>query len=80
MSKMRIAITINDGLVKRIDSLVARKRFSSRSKAFQFAVQTQLQRLDRERLTRECAKLNRRGERMLADEASSADLEGWPAY
>ena len=78
MSKMRIAITIEDGLVKRIDSLVAQKRFSSRSRAFQFAIQAQLQRLDR--LTRECAKLDQRGERLLADEGSSPDLEGWPGY
>jgi metal-responsive CopG/Arc/MetJ family transcriptional regulator len=80
MSKMRITITIEDGLVKRIDSLVAQKRFSSRSRAFQFAVQAQLQRLDQDRLTRECAKLDQRGERLLADEGSSPDLEGWPGY
>ena len=78
MSNMRIAITIEDGLVKRIDSLVAQKRFSSRSRAFQFAIQAQLQRLDR--LTGECAKLDQRGERLLADEGSSPDLEGWPGY
>ena len=78
MSKMRIAVTIEDGLVKRIDSLVAQKRFSSRSRAFQFAIQAQLQRLDR--LTRECAKLDRKQERRVAEEGASRDLEGWPEY
>ena len=80
MRKTKVAITIDQALVERIDRLVARKRFSSRSNAVQLAVEAQLERLDRNRLARECAKLDRRQERLLAEEGASADLEGWPEY
>ncbi len=80
MSKMKVAITIDETLLERIDRLVAQRRFPSRSSAVQSAVQAQLDRLDQGRLARECAKLDRRKERLLADEGASRDLEGWPAY
>ncbi len=80
MSKMKIAITIDERLLERIDRLVAQKRFSSRSSAFQLAVQGQLERLDRTRLARESAKLDRSREQLLADEGASEDLQGWPEY
>jgi metal-responsive CopG/Arc/MetJ family transcriptional regulator len=80
MRKTKVAITVDETLVERIDRLVAQKRFSSRSSAFQQAVRAQLERLDRSRLARECAKLDRRRERLLAEESASQDLEGWPGY
>ena len=80
MSKTKVAITIDRTLVERVDRLVAQRRFSSRSNAFQLAVQAQLERLDRNRLARECAKLDRRREQILAEEGASRDLEGWPEY
>lgn len=80
MSKTKVAITIDETLVERIDRLVAERRFSSRSSAFQLAVEAQLERLDRNRLARECAKLDLGQERRLAEEGASRDLEGWPEY
>ncbi|MEO8348211.1 MAG: ribbon-helix-helix domain-containing protein [Acidobacteriota bacterium] len=80
MSKTKVAITIDEKLLERIDRLVAQRRFPSRSSAFQLAVQGQLERLDRTRLARESAKLDRTREQLLADEGASEDLEGWPEY
>lgn len=80
MKKTKVAVTIDETLVERIDRLVAQKRFTSRSSAFQLAIQAQLERLDHIRLARECAKLDPRRERLLADEGASRDLEGWPGY
>jgi metal-responsive CopG/Arc/MetJ family transcriptional regulator len=80
MSKTKVAITIDETLLERVDRLVAQRQFASRSSAFQLAVQAQLERLDQSRLARECAKLDRRQERLLADEGASRDLEGWPEY
>lgn len=80
MSKTKVAITIDENLVRRIDRLVAERRFSSRSSAFQVAVQAHLERIDRNRLARECAKLDRKQERILAEEGVSRELEGWPEY
>ena len=80
MRKTKIAITIDQTLLRRIDRLVAEKRFPSRSSALQSAVEAQLDRLDQGRLARESAKLDSRKERLLAEEGASRDLEGWPEY
>ncbi len=39
-----------------------------------------LERLDRSRLARECAKLDPALEQRLADEGLAADFEEWPEY
>lgn len=80
MSKTKVAITIDERVLERIDRLVGQKRFPSRSHAIQMAVEAQLERLDRTRLARECAKLDRKEEQRLADEGASSDLVGWPEY
>jgi metal-responsive CopG/Arc/MetJ family transcriptional regulator len=58
MSTAKIAITIEEGLLQRVDRLVKSKVFPNRSKAFQQAVEDKIARLDRSRLARECAKLD----------------------
>jgi metal-responsive CopG/Arc/MetJ family transcriptional regulator len=64
----KVAITIDKALLAKLDRLVERKLFPNRSKAIQAAVQDKLARLDRTRLARECAKLNPREEKALAEE------------
>ncbi|MGH9368691.1 MAG: CopG family ribbon-helix-helix protein [Thermoanaerobaculia bacterium] len=80
MSSTKIAITLDEELVRRIDRLVEERRFPSRSRAIQLAVQAQIDRLDRRRLARECAKLDARYEQQVAEEGASYDLESWPEY
>lgn len=80
MSSAKIAITLDDRLLQRIDRLVAERKFPSRSRAIQLAVQAQIDRLDRRRLARECAKLDPAREQELAEAGSSDDLESWPEY
>ena len=63
MSAAKIAITLDEDLVARLDQLVAARQFSSRSRAVQDAVREKLERLDRTRLARECEKLDPRFER-----------------
>ncbi|MEN6300517.1 MAG: ribbon-helix-helix domain-containing protein [Anaerolineaceae bacterium] len=79
MTTEKIAITIDQQLLSRIDKLVAEKRFPNRSKAFQEAVTEKLQRLDRTRLTRECAKLIPYEEQQLSEEHLLGEIE-WPEY
>jgi Arc/MetJ-type ribon-helix-helix transcriptional regulator len=67
-------------LLRRIDALVAKARFRSRSEAIQAAVSEKLERLDRTRLARECAKLTPKEEQQLAEEGMTADSKAWPAY
>ena len=80
MSSTKIAITLDEDLVRRLDRLVDERKFPSRSRAIQLAVQAQIDRLDRRRLSRECAKLDRRHEQQVAEEGATYDLESWPEY
>jgi metal-responsive CopG/Arc/MetJ family transcriptional regulator len=79
MSTAKIAITIDEDLLARLDQLVSEKRFANRSRAVQEAVKDKLERLERRRLARECAKLDPHFEQQLADEGLSAD-EQWAEY
>jgi metal-responsive CopG/Arc/MetJ family transcriptional regulator len=80
MSASKIAITLDAELLERVDRLVAERKFPSRSRAIQLAVKAQLDRLDRSRLARECAKLDPLFEQSLAEESASYDLNSWPQY
>ena len=80
MGAAKIAITLDEELVERIDRLVAAGKFPSRSRAIQVAVRAQIDRVDRGRLARECAKLDPGYEQTLAEEAAAYDLESWPEY
>ena len=80
MGAAKVAITIEEELLRRVDRLVAEKRFPNRSRAIQDAVREKLERIDRGRLARECAKLNPRAEQKLADEGLEEDLNEWPEF
>lgn len=80
MGAAKVAITIEEDLLKRIDRLVDQKKFANRSRAIQEAVRDKLERIDRGRLARECAKLSRRSEQSIADEGLGEDLKEWPEF
>ncbi|MEA1051579.1 DUF2887 domain-containing protein [Lamprobacter modestohalophilus] len=69
-----------DKSLAKVDALVRRKVFRNRSRAIQEAVLEKLERLERNRLAEECAKLDPAFERAMADEALSAELDAWPKY
>ncbi|MGR6035694.1 MAG: ribbon-helix-helix domain-containing protein [Candidatus Nitrosoglobus sp.] len=68
MSKAKIAITIDELILARIDRLVAEQVFSSRSQAIEAAVEERIERLEHGRLARECAKLDPAFEKTLTEE------------
>jgi metal-responsive CopG/Arc/MetJ family transcriptional regulator len=80
MGAAKVAITIEEELLRRVDRLVAEKKFPNRSRAIQDAVKEKLERIDRGRLARECAKLHPRAEQKLADEGLAGDLNEWPEF
>lgn len=80
MSKSKVAITIDDRVLARLDELVALERFPNRSQAIEIAIREKITRLDRSRLARECALLDPDVERRLADEDISGAIEAWPEY
>ena len=80
MPVSKIAITIDNELVKEIDLLVKSNLFPNRSKAIQEAVKEKLERLKRTRLAKECAKLDPEFEKNMAEEGFSLEIEEWPRY
>ena len=80
MTTNKVAITIEEKLLKRLDRAVALRKFPNRSRAIQEAVQEKLDRLDRSRLAREAAKLDRASERKLADEGLPGEASEWPEF
>ena len=80
MSKSKIAITLEEATLERLDELVEQAMFPSRSRAIEEAVEEKLSRLQRTRLARECAKLDPVFERSLAEEGLTEDIRQWPEY
>jgi len=80
MGVAKVTISIESQLLKKIDSLVNERVFPSRSQAIQKAVEEKVTRLDRNRLARECAKLDKSEEQAWADLGLSAEVNEWPEY
>lgn len=80
MATMKVAVTIDSDLLQQIDYLVAQKIFPSRSRAVQDALQELVRRQKRDRLARECAKLDTAVEQALAEEGMQEELALWPEY
>lgn len=78
--KVAITITIDRKTLQRVDGLVSRKLFPNRSRAIQQAVAEKLARMERSRLASECAKLDPKFEKALAEQGLGQKLETWPEY
>jgi Arc/MetJ-type ribon-helix-helix transcriptional regulator len=76
----KIAITLENSMLKRLDMLVKSNFFPNRSKAIQEAVAEKLTRIEKSRLAQECAKLDPDFEQSLAEEGFTSELEEWPEY
>lgn len=80
MSTAKVAITIEENLLGRLDRLVKAHVFPNRSRAIQEAVLDKLARLDHRRLAQECSKLDKRFEQAIAEEGINSEVESWPEY
>ena len=80
MARSKVAVSLDKGLLNRLDRLVRKAVFPNRSQAIQVAVEEKLERLERSRLARECAKLDPDFEKSIAEEGLSEELSGWPEY
>ena len=80
MATTKVAITLDSQLLEELDRLVAERKFRNRSQAVQDLVRDKLDRLAHTRLARECAKLDMRAERKLADLSLAKDATEWPEY
>jgi metal-responsive CopG/Arc/MetJ family transcriptional regulator len=80
MPRSKVAISLDESTLERLDKLVEKAAFPSRSQAIQEAVEEKLTRLERSRLVREYANLDPAFEKALAEEGLSEDVSSWPAY
>lgn len=80
MPTRKIAVTIDEYVLGRLEQLVHDGRYANRSKAIETAVREQVARADRSRLIRELAVLDPIEEQELAEESISADADEWPEY
>lgn len=76
----KITISIDAGLLRRIDRLVKERVFPSRSRAFQDAVSEKIDRVDQNRLARELVKLDIAEEQSMADEGLAMETTEWQPY
>ena len=80
MSVAKVTISMDSRLLEKVDRFVKESVFRNRSQAIQSAVEEKVERLDRSRLERECAKLNKKEERAFADLGLAAEVDEWPEY
>ena len=80
MGRAKVAITLDERTLDRVDRLISNHVFPNRSRAIEEAVAEKLERLERSRLARECAKLDPKFEKALAEEGLSEDVAAWPEY
>ena len=80
MPKAKVAISLSEEILDRLDRLVRSKAFVNRSQAIETAVMEKLRRFDRVRLAEECAKLDPDYEKELAEEGLSEEISKWPGY
>ena len=80
MARAKVAISLDENTLNKLDRLVRARVFPNRSQAIQEAVAEKISRLDRSRLARECAKVDPAFEKALAEEGLSTELGEWPEY
>jgi metal-responsive CopG/Arc/MetJ family transcriptional regulator len=80
MARAKVAISLDEETLNRLDRLVKEAVFPNRSRAIQQAVEEKIERIERSRLARECAKLDPSYEKALAEEGLSDELSEWPEY
>jgi metal-responsive CopG/Arc/MetJ family transcriptional regulator len=78
--KTKVAVSIDDRLIREVDLLVRDERYASRSQAIEAAVADHLRRVQRRRLAEACALLDPAEEVALAEEGLGADARAWPPY
>ncbi|HTP64068.1 MAG TPA: ribbon-helix-helix protein, CopG family [Geobacteraceae bacterium] len=80
MAKAKLAITLDEKTLAEVDGLVKRRIFPNRSRIIEAAIQEKLARLGKNRLAAECALLDPKFEKAMAEEGMGEELREWPEY
>lgn len=80
MPTKKIAISIDEHVLRSLDHLVDEGRFQNRSRAIEHALRETVSRADRSRLVTELAKMDPAEEQEVAEESMAEDAGKWPEY
>lgn len=80
MSIAKVAISIENSYLKKIDAYVKKKVFKNRSQAFQQSIVELLKHIEHNRLAKECEKLDTHFEQEMADMGWDEDSKEWPNF
>ena len=80
MTAAKIIITLDENLLREVDSWVEQKLYTNRSQAVQTALLDRFNQINQQRLEAECAKLNLQEEQAFADLGIEQTLSGWGQY
>lgn len=80
MPTRKIAISLKESLLRKIDRWVSEGLYPNRSKVIQETLEEKMANWRRRRLIEETSKLNPKEERALAEEDISAGNEVWDEY
>ena len=80
MAAFKFVISVDRVLMERLDDFVQRGYFLNRSTAFQTAFKDKIDRIERKRLTKECAKLDPKFEREQAEDVTMEEFKSWPEF
>ena len=80
MAASKIAITIEESTLTRLDRLVREKKYPNRSRAIQEALEEKMEKIEQRRLIEECSKLDPDEEKAFAEEGLGFEVDQWPEY
>ncbi len=80
MPTAKIAITISEPTLLKLDRLVKERRYPNRSRAIQEALEEKISRLERNRLAEALQCINPVAEKQDAEEGMFDEVDTWPTY
>jgi len=80
MPTVKIAITISEPTLLKLDRLVKERRYPNRSRAIQEALEEKISRLERNRLAEALQCINPVAEKQDAEEGMFDEVDTWPTY
>jgi len=80
MPTVKIAITISEPTLLKLDRLVKERRYPNRSRAIQEALEEKISRLERNRLAEALQCIDPVAEKQDAEEGMFDEVDTWPTY
>ena len=80
MNTVRLAVSLEKNILDQIDTLVKNKQYPSRSQLVRSALKEKISKLNKNRLVKECDKLDDKFEVKLSEESFFVENEEWPEY